>query len=63
VISQGKSWKLRAQIYTSLSSLKGAMANLEHLQPNIAVRGILPDARITVVSVKWFGSEAIELTY
>ncbi|MBS0151032.1 MAG: DUF3883 domain-containing protein [Nitrospira sp.] len=39
------------------------MANLEHLQPNIAVRGILPDALVTVVSVKWFGSEAIELTY
>lgn len=39
------------------------MANLEDLQPNAAVRGILPDALITVVNVKWFGSEAIELTY
>lgn len=36
---------------------------LEDLQPNAAVRGILPNALITVVSVKWFGSEAIELTY
>ncbi|MDF0643104.1 MAG: helicase-related protein [Nitrospira sp.] len=36
---------------------------LEDLQPNAAVRGILPDALVTVVSVQWFGSEAIELTY
>lgn len=63
VISQGKSCKLRARIYTTLSPLKGAMANLEHLRPNAAVRGILPDSLATVVSVKWFGSEAIELTY
>jgi hypothetical protein len=27
------------------------------------VRGILPDALVTVVSVQWFGSEALELTY
>ncbi|HJT21371.1 MAG TPA: helicase-related protein [Nitrospira sp.] len=33
------------------------------LQPNAAIRGILPDVLVTVVSVKWFGSEAIELTY
>jgi len=36
---------------------------LEDLQPNAAVRGILPDALVTVVSVQWFGSEALELTY
>jgi len=36
---------------------------LEDLRPNAAVRGILPDALATVVSVNWFGSEAIELTY
>src|SRR6478736_2269689 len=35
----------------------------EDLQPNAAVRGILPDALVTVVSVQWFGSEALELTY
>ena len=39
------------------------MARLEDLQPNAAVRGILPDALVTVVSVQWFGSEALELTY
>jgi hypothetical protein len=27
------------------------------------VRGILPDAPVTVVNVQWFGSEALELTY
>ena len=36
---------------------------LEGLQPNAAVRGVLPDALVTVVSVQWFGSEALELTY
>ena len=39
------------------------MIKLEQLQPNAAVRGILPDALVTVVSVQWFGSEALELTY
>lgn len=39
------------------------MLKLEDLQPNAAVRGILPDALITVVSVQWFASEALELTY
>ena len=39
------------------------MTRLEDLQPNAAVRGILPDSLVTVVSVQWFGSEALELTY
>ncbi len=36
---------------------------LEALQPRAAIRGILPDCAVTVVSVQWFGSEAVELTY
>ena len=36
---------------------------LEDLQANAAVRGILSDVLVTVVSVRWFGSEALELTY
>jgi superfamily II DNA or RNA helicase len=39
------------------------MSKLEELKPNASVRGILPDALATVVSVQWFGSEALELTY
>src|SRR5438477_6343983 len=39
------------------------MSTLEQLQPNASVRGILPDCLVTVVSVQWFGSEALELTY
>jgi SNF2 family DNA or RNA helicase len=39
------------------------MTKLERLQPNAAVRGILPDGLVTVVTVQWFGSEALELTY
>ena len=37
--------------------------NLEELQARCAVRGIHPDGVVTVVSVQWFGSEALELTY
>ena len=36
---------------------------LEDLQPRCAVRGVHPDGVVTVVSVQWFGSEAVELTY
>ena len=36
---------------------------LEDLQPRCAVRGVHPDGLVTVVSVQWFGSEAVELTY
>lgn len=36
---------------------------LEQLQTNAAIRGIIPDALVTVVSIQWFGSEALELTY
>jgi len=36
---------------------------LEDLRPNAAVRGVLPDQLVTVVSVQWFGSQALELTY
>ena len=36
---------------------------LEDLQANAAVRGVLADSLVTVVSVQWFGSEALELTY
>jgi hypothetical protein len=39
------------------------MIRLEQLQPNAAVRGVVPDAIVVVVSVQWFGSQALELTY
>src|ERR1700682_332406 len=39
------------------------MIQLKDLQPNAVVRGILPDALVTVVSVQWYGSEAVALTY
>lgn len=36
---------------------------LEDLQPDAIVRGILPDALVTVVSVAWHGSDALTLVY
>ena len=36
---------------------------LEDLQANASVRGVQPGGLATVVSVQWFGSEALELTY
>ena len=39
------------------------MIRLEDLQPSAVVRGVLPDCLVTVVSVQWFGADALELTY
>ncbi|ELR99512.1 helicase-related protein [Gloeocapsa sp. PCC 73106] len=39
------------------------MARLEDLQPKIALKGILPDSLVTVVTVNWFNPDALELTY
>ncbi len=39
------------------------MSKLEDLRTNASVKGILPDALVTVVSTQWYGSEALELTY
>jgi len=39
------------------------MFTLEQLQPKVSVRGIVPDVLVAVVSVQWFGSDAVELTY
>ena len=39
------------------------MINLEDLQPNAILRGVLPDSFVTVVNVQWFGSDAVEMTY
>jgi len=36
---------------------------LEDLQPDASIRGILPDAAVTVVSVQWHGSDALTLVY
>ena len=36
---------------------------LEELQPDAAVRGILPNGSVEVVSVQWHGSEALTLIY
>lgn len=39
------------------------MIKLEDLQPNAVLRGVLPESVVTVVSIQWFGSDAVELTY
>jgi SNF2 family DNA or RNA helicase len=39
------------------------MSRLEDLQPLAAVRGITPDGVATVVSLQWYGSDAVELTF
>jgi hypothetical protein len=36
---------------------------LEQLHPKATIRGVIPDALVTVVNIQWFGSEALELTY
>src|SRR6202045_4443345 len=39
------------------------MSKLEELRINASVQGILPNSLVSVVSVQWFGDEALELTY
>lgn len=39
------------------------MSRLEDIRDNTVVRGILPNGLVTVVSDKWNGSDAPELTY
>jgi len=39
------------------------VAALEDLTRGAVVRGVLPEALVTVVDVQWYGSSAIELTY
>ena len=39
------------------------MASLEDIKPNCMIRGVLPTGAVTVISVRWFGSSALELTY
>ena len=39
------------------------MSRLEDLQPQAAVRGITPDGLATIISLQWYGSEAVELTW
>lgn len=36
---------------------------LEELTPGTSVRGLLPDAAVSVVQCQWFGSDALELTF
>ena len=39
------------------------MSKLEDLKPDAAVRGILPDSLVTVVTVQWHGTDVVTLTY
>ncbi len=39
------------------------MGTLEDLRTTAAVKAILPDAPVTVVTTQWFGSEALELPH
>jgi hypothetical protein len=41
---------------------ESAIARLEDLTKGAAIRGVVPDALVTVVAVKWWG-QALELTY
>lgn len=39
------------------------MLKLEDIQPNSVIRGIIHDGNVTAINIKWYGTEAIELTY
>jgi SNF2 family DNA or RNA helicase len=46
-----------------ISNFMATPMRLEDLTPGTAVRGILPDASVTVYSVQWHGSDALSLVY
>ncbi len=50
-------------VSSSPAWVEGRRMRLEDLQPDATVRGILPDALVTVVSVAWYGSDALTLVY
>ncbi len=39
------------------------MAQLEDLARDVTVKGVLPDRNVTVIDAKWYGGDAVELTY
>ena len=39
------------------------MARLEEITPNTVVKGLRPDSLVTVTSVKWIGTVALEVNY
>jgi SNF2 family DNA or RNA helicase len=41
----------------------GAQMRLEDLQRGASVKGIIPDSLVTVVDIRWHGSDVVELTY
>ncbi len=38
-------------------------ARLEDLTRGASIRGILPNALVTIVDIQWYGSDAVEITY
>ena len=39
------------------------MTRLEDIRPGASVKGILPDAVVTIESVKWHGGSVLEVIY
>lgn len=51
-------------VFKQRLSLKGiGMARLEDLKQGARVKGIHPSGAVTVIDVKWFGSDVVQLTY
>jgi hypothetical protein len=48
-----------------ITSLKSyvSMTKLEDLTRSAIVSGILPNQNVTIIDVKWHGSDVVELTY
>ncbi len=55
--------RVRSAIVHELLFASEKAMKLQDLQPDATVRGILPDALVTVVSVEWHGSDAMTLVY
>jgi len=39
------------------------MAELSEIKPGAVLKGIIPNEQVTVIDLKWHGSNVVELTY
>jgi len=54
------SWQ---SVYIHKKGGTGEMARLEELTVGAVVRGLSPHGAVTIEAVKWYGSDALEVTY
>ena len=42
---------------------ESGLVKLEELRKGVTIKGVLPECLVTVIDVKWYGDNVLELTY